>query len=277
MTLCNFFFAIFFIKAAEDSIDKYLEKSCHPIAQRLHEIIRTKQTNICVAIDVDTSKELLSFADKLGPHVCCVKTHIDIISDFAIDTAQRLKQLAQKHNFLIMEDRKFCDIGAIVKRQYSDGLYKIARWADIITAHAITGEPMLETLESANPNCAILLIAQMSSKGSLLDNQYAQNVYALACKHRQSVIGFIAQGCIQNDRSWFYFAPGINQSSTSDGNGQQYRDIQTVLSAGINVVVIGRAICQASDPVQSVIAYKELAWQTYSQLSYNVGCVNTDD
>lgn len=43
--------------------------------------------------------------DSVGPHICMLKTHADIVSDFSQSTADRLKELAEKHNFIIMEDR----------------------------------------------------------------------------------------------------------------------------------------------------------------------------
>jgi hypothetical protein len=43
--------------------------------------------------------------EQVGSKVCIVKTHADIIDDFNEEFVQKLRELAQKHNFLIFEDR----------------------------------------------------------------------------------------------------------------------------------------------------------------------------
>ena len=44
-------------------------------------------------------------ADTLGPHICLLKTHIDVVRDFTAEVSVKLKVLAQRHSFVIMEDR----------------------------------------------------------------------------------------------------------------------------------------------------------------------------
>jgi orotidine 5'-phosphate decarboxylase subfamily 1 len=241
-----------------------MQQCRHPFAKKLIEIMQEKQTNVCVSLDVTTKAELLRLADLVGPHVCCIKTHVDMITDFDWQLIEMLRILACKHNFLIFEDRKFCDLGVISQQQFAGGLYKIGHWADVVTVHAMAGDGIINAIRQANPECAILLIAQTSYASAFLGQDYAAKVYQLAQSHADMVAGFIAQETFVNDRSWIYFGPGVSQSAKNDSFGQSYRSVESILAAGIDVVVIGRAICQATDPLGAAIEYKNRAWQIYT-------------
>lgn len=88
--------------------------------------MEAKKTNLCIAADVPTAAGVLALAESTGPHICCFKTHCDAVDDWTPATATALAVLAEKHNFLIFEDRKFADIGNTVVSQYQGGVYHIA-------------------------------------------------------------------------------------------------------------------------------------------------------
>lgn len=135
------------------------------IAKRLFGIMATKKTNLCLSVDMTSTTEILDLIEKVGEHVCMVKTHVDIIEDFSINFITRIKELAVRFNFLILEDRKYADIGHTVSLQYLKGLYRIGEWADCVTAHSLPGEGILKALNSTNgANHGVFLLAEISSE-----------------------------------------------------------------------------------------------------------------
>jgi len=254
-------------KPKELSYTQRAEKSNHPLAIQLFQLMEAKRTNLCVAVDVTKKAELLDIADKVGPEICILKTHIDIIEDFDTDFVKQLQQLAVKHNFLIFEDRKFADIGTTVKLQYQKGIYHIVDWAHIINAHIVPGEGIINGLceIGKTQNRGLLLLAEMSSDGCLATNNYTDTAVKMAEAHKDFVIGFISRRKISQDPCLIHITPGVNLQEGGDSLGQTYKTPQEVIANGSDIIVVGRGICSAPMVKEAASKYRAVAWEAYEK------------
>ncbi|ODQ77618.1 hypothetical protein BABINDRAFT_163341 [Babjeviella inositovora NRRL Y-12698] len=235
--------------------------------------METKKTNLCASVDVNTTAEFLTLVDQLGPYICLVKTHIDIIDDFSFEaTIEPLLALAAKHNFMIFEDRKFADIGNTVKHQYSGGVYKIAQWSDITNAHGITGAGIVQGLKQAAQETTseprgLLMLAELSSKGSLAYGEYTEKTIEIAKSDKEFCIGFIAQrdmGGSADGFDWLVMTPGVGLDDKGDALGQQYRPVDEVVSTGTDVIIVGRGLFgKGRDPKVEGERYRQAGWNAY--------------
>lgn len=248
-------------------------------ARRLLLLMASKKTNLCASLDVTTTAELLHLATVLGPYICMVKTHIDIISDFTYEgTVLPLVKLAKDLNFVIFEDRKFADIGSTVKAQYAGGVYSIVKWADITNAHSVPGAGIVQGLESAaNEYIAsvssttkidrgLIMLAELSSKGSLAVGEYTAKTVEIAKSNPQFVFGFIAQNRMHEaeGEDFLILTPGVGLDDTGDALGQQYRTVDTVVKGGSDVIIVGRGLFgKGRDAVTEGKRYRDAGWNAY--------------
>ncbi|GJD07313.1 Uridine 5'-monophosphate synthase [Galdieria sulphuraria] len=247
------------------SFEQRLSLIRNKVGRRLLEIMLKKQSNLAVAADVTTSEELLSIANEVGPQICILKTHMDIIQDWTESVSEKLVHLAKLHHFLIFEDRKFADIGNTVELQLTGGIFHIAQWADIVNAHIIAGPGTIQALSRSAEHCGILLLAQMSSKGNLAVQEYTQKALEFAQQYEDAVFGFISLGCI-GDPNFLYFTPGVKLEGGGDSLGQQYTDPKTVIAIqGSDVAIVGRGIIQSSNRREAASTYRKACWDAYLQ------------
>ncbi|XP_063680944.1 uncharacterized protein LOC134816120 [Bolinopsis microptera] len=239
----------------------------HPKAQELIKVILRKSTNLCLSADVTSSQQLLDLVEKVGPHICLLKTHIDIVSDFTPDLIEKLKKLSKEYDFLIFEDRKFADLGSTVQKQFSEGVYRISSWSDFINAHVVVGPGIIKGLKSVAQDQGLILIAQMSAAGNLCNETYTQEAVKMAENDRTFVCGFICTKSVSDDQSFLNFVPGVNISSTGDGLGQQWVSPSEAIEKGADVIIVGRGIYQSSEPAETAKEYKEQAFKAYLDLT----------
>ncbi|KAI0081705.1 Orotidine 5'-phosphate decarboxylase [Panus rudis PR-1116 ss-1] len=227
-------------------------RHANPAARALLETMERKKSNLCVSVDVTSRKDFLNIIDVVGPFVCLIKTHVDIIEDFDQSLIENLNELSRKHDFLIFEDRKFADIGNTVALQYSSGVHKIAKWSHITNAHPVPGPSIITGLSSVGLPLGrgLLLLAEMSTKGSLATGSYTEAAVQMARAHRDFVIGFIAQRRMDGvganeatDDDFLILTPGVGLESRGDSMGQQYRTPrEVVFDSGCDVIIVGRGI-----------------------------------
>lgn len=245
----------------------------HPsaVAKRLLNLMAEKKTNLCCSLDVTTTDEFLHLLDTMGPHICLVKSHIDIISDFSYEkTIKPMLELASKHNFMIFEDRKFADIGSTVKAQYAKGIYRIAEWSDITNAHAVPGPGIIKGLDEAAKETTdeprgLIMLAELSSKGMLATGEYTTKTVQMARDNSHFVFGFIAQNRMTeyDNEDWMILTPGVSLDDTGDSMGQQYRTVDTVVKNGSDVIIVGRGLYKGRDAAEECKRYREAGWNAY--------------
>lgn len=232
-------------------------------AKKLFELMDKKQTNLCVAADLTDWHELISLVEKVGSEICVLKTHIDIISNLPTDFAKTLNDLKRKFDFLIFEDRKFADIGNTVKMQYAEGIYKIVDWADIINCHIIPGPGIIEGLREIGlpKGRGLLLLAEMSSKDNLATGNYTKTAVDWVKKYDDFVIGFIGIKKLIDDQKFIMMTPGIQLAEGGDKLGQQYNTPENAIKNGTDIIIVGRGIYEAKNPLTEAKKYRKIAYQ----------------
>ncbi|KAH9844232.1 Orotidine 5'-phosphate decarboxylase domain-containing protein [Rhodofomes roseus] len=248
-------------------------KHANPAAKALLETIERKKSNLCVSVDVTKQADFLRIIDVVGPYICLVKTHIDVVEDFEPSLIDRLKELSMKHDFLIFEDRKFADIGNTVALQYSSGVYRISSWSHITNAHPVPGPGIVTGLASVGQPLGrgLLLLAEMSTKGNLATGAYTAQAVEIARAHRDFVIGFIAMRRMSedNDEDFLILTPGVGLDSKGDAMGQQYRTPrEVVFESGCDVIIVGRGIYgKGGDEEVKAQAerYRKEGWAAYEE------------
>jgi uridine monophosphate synthetase len=244
------------------------------VSKRCFEIMHKKKTNLAVAGDVTDASNLLYVAEAVGPHICVFKTHIDTLKDFSYDVVRRLHVLSEMHDFVIFEDRKFADIGNTVSLQYSGGVHEIASWSHMTNAHIVSGEGVISGLKKVGQPMGrgCLLLAEMSSQGTLAQGDYTMKAVEMASNHDDFVMGFISTNpkawpCFDTmDKGMIHMTPGVQLSRGGDVLGQRYLTPHDVIcERGSDVIIVGRGIYEADDPREEAIRYKNAGWSAYEK------------
>ena len=110
------------------------------------------------------------------------------------------------------------------------------------------------------------MLAEMSSAGSLATGSYTDATVAMARKHKDFVIGFIAGRKLTGyDEDFVVMSPGVGLDVSGDALGQRYRTPEDVIvSSGSDIIIVGRGIYgNGRDVVKEAKRYRDAGWKAY--------------
>jgi orotidine 5'-phosphate decarboxylase subfamily 1 len=125
---------------------------------------------------------------------------------------------------------------------------------------------VLDGLIAANSKTdrAFIVLSQMSSKGSMMTDEYSKESIRLAENHPNDVIGFICQNKQSSDPRFLHMTPGVSLINSSDSFGQQYRSPErAIVQDGCDIIIVGRGIIESNDIVSEAVKYKNAAWNAH--------------
>jgi orotidine-5'-phosphate decarboxylase len=260
---------------SSDQIDSLMSQATKPLelrrasllnekARALYETMTAKKSNICFAADYTKMSELLDALQLVGPHVCMVKIHVDILADFTRESMQRVTQLAQELRFVLFEDRKLADIGRIAGVQLTGGIYKIADWADFVTVHSVIGEPSIGAMAELDIKTNAFLIADLTSDRNLIDANYTEKSIQIGVSQSKFVAGFI--GSRRYHDGFLTLSPGISGSARVDGQGQTYKSVHDAISQGSDILIVGSDIKNSDNPGATAAKYQLEGYKAYLEV-----------
>ncbi|KAK7920869.1 orotidine 5'-phosphate decarboxylase/HUMPS family protein [Apiospora marii] len=123
----------------------------------------------------------------------------------------------------------------------------------------------------------LLILAQMSSTGNFMNEEYTQACVEAAREHKDFVMGFVSQKSLNSapNDTFLHMTPGCqlppdgeeeNGTVEGDGLGQNYNTPAKLVGlCGTDIIIVGRGIIKAGDPQAEAARYRSRAWAAYQK------------
>jgi orotidine-5'-phosphate decarboxylase len=226
------------------------------------------QTELIVALDVDTIEEGLALVDELGDSVTWYKIGKQLFTRFGPAAVASIKARGKK----VFLDLKYHDIPNTVAQAVKSAA---AIGADMTNVHASGGPAMLQAAAKAAGGSNTLLIAvtvltsmnqeelaaigitasPMEQVVRLAKLTQAAGVPGIVCSAQEIVPIRAACG-----PDFQLVVPGIRPAGADHGDQKRVMTPAEAAQAGANYIVVGRPITAAADPRAAALAIlRELA------------------
>lgn len=124
--------------------------------------------------------------------------------------------------------------------------------------------------QGGNSSRGVLVLAEMTSKGSLATGSYTKASIDIARQYPQTIMGWVANKELSQssdqaveDEDFVVFTTGVNVSSKGDALGQQYQTPTSAMAGGSDFLIAGRGLYAAADPVAAAKEYRKAGWDAY--------------
>jgi uridine monophosphate synthetase len=136
-------------------------------------------------------------------------------------------------------------------------------------------ESLFPGIEEAPMDRGLLILAQMSSKGNFMTEEYTMACIEAAREHKHFVMGYVSQQGLNSEPgdAFIHMTPGCqlppegeeeNGQMSGDGKGQQYNTPQKLITeCGTDIIIVGRGILKAGDPQVTAEKYRRQGWKAY--------------
>lgn len=223
---------------------------------------------IIVALDFDDKSRALNFVDKLDNKECRLKVGKEMFTYFGPDF---VKLLVAK-NFDVFLDLKFHDIPNTVAKACVAAA-DLGVW--MLNVHASGGPKMMEYAHQAlevygqnRPMLIAVTVLTSMDKSQLLSigisDEPQQQVLRLAGLTKD--VGLDGVVCSAQEAvmlkqqfgvDFKLVTPGIRPAGSDSGDQQRIMTPEQAIEAGVDYMVIGRPITQATDPVLALAAINQ--------------------
>lgn len=204
-----------------------------------------RKTGIMFAVDVESKAEAFRILDLIGEDVDVIKFNYPLILKEGIGIITEIKE---RYGIPVFADIKIADVPVT-----NDRIIKLAAnaGADGVMAHGFIGVDAIQSMQKASPDTKVFLITQLTNPGGLdFSASFTQDFAEMA--RDLGLDGVQAPGNRPEVVAQVRELVGENLTIVCCGVGAQGGKYGHAIAAGADFEIIGRAIYQADDPVETV-------------------------
>ena len=241
--------------------------------KKLIGIVKDKQTALCLSLDITLWKVAKPILEKVGPYICMVKLHCDLIADWNNDTVVELKALAKEHNFMLLEDAKLIDVPHINRLKLTLTKHTVNTWADAVTVHWSNYLDNKSEIESLDIHPICVTDMNTVNDGVELLNYNTVRDQLIEVGDKNKVHSIIHQKALKKCNNILKLSPGVveNEEDMKFVDNDRYRTIENAIVRDRNhVVIIGSNIVDDEDYEHKCKNCATKSWHYFDMMYKNL-------